>query len=309
MATEVVKTVGTGGDYSTIAAFLTGETRDLVSADEIAVAECFSETFSGQVTFYAGSWVLDSTRRIVIRPASGHEHGGIRGAGPVFTSTGDATFYLYGIATITLIGLEIINTAAGLAARSIYCPNPSGALIVRECFCASESQTGSAATVDIRSSGITNLEFINNVVLGGAWGADLRLPSGSASIYNNTVHAGGNYGLLVAAGHIIKNNASLGTATADFFQGSASSNKNASEDGSAPGTNEQTIGSADFENIASDDYHPASGSALLSNGEDLSGTFTTDITGATRSNWSIGAYDALVGGAPATPFIPRTIIF
>lgn len=45
MATEVIKTIkSSGGDYTTLHAFKAGEVRDLVAADEIAVAEVSGQT-------------------------------------------------------------------------------------------------------------------------------------------------------------------------------------------------------------------------------------------------------------------------
>jgi len=65
-----------------------------------------------------------------------------------------------------------------------------------------------------------------------------------------------------------------------------------------PGANDvdlsgRTIGQ-EFEDAGSDDLHLVSGSTVRGDGTDLSGTFTDDIDGDTRSAWDIGAdeYDA-----------------
>lgn len=67
MATIVTKTVGPTGDYANLNAFMVGEARDLVAADEIAVARC--QTFTDNVAVactVAQGWVTDSARYIKI---------------------------------------------------------------------------------------------------------------------------------------------------------------------------------------------------------------------------------------------------
>ena len=44
MATEIVHTIrASGGDYTTLSAWEAAQQRDLVAADEIAVAECYND--------------------------------------------------------------------------------------------------------------------------------------------------------------------------------------------------------------------------------------------------------------------------
>lgn len=62
MATVVPKTVRPGGDYTSLAAFESGEQRDLVAADEIAQAQCGNFEDTTFVDFE--SWVTDETRYI-----------------------------------------------------------------------------------------------------------------------------------------------------------------------------------------------------------------------------------------------------
>lgn len=83
--------------------------------------------------------------------------------------------------------------------------------------------------------------------------------------------------------------------------------KNVSEDATSPDAAYQSKDvhtNSVFENYGSDDYRLDSGGdttnlAILDDGDDLSGTFTDDIEGQTRSTWYIGASE-IVGAAPAT---------
>jgi hypothetical protein len=54
------------------------------------------------------------------------------------------------------------------------------------------------------------------------------------------------------------------------------------------------------------DARPTAGSPLIGAGQDLSAYFTTDITGATRTSWDIGAY-AYSPGTGSAPTAPNTL--
>jgi hypothetical protein len=87
---------------------------------------------------------------------------------------------------------------------------------------------------------------------------------------------------------------------------SASSTNNATSTGSddAPGANSvYGVTSAAFVNAASNDFHLASGSALIGAGTNLYSTFTTDIDGDTWPSsgaWDIGFDYRVAGGGGAT---------
>ena len=68
MATEIVHTIkASGGDYSSLSAWEAAQQRDLVSADEIAVAECYG--FVDTSGAIIDGWTTDSTRYIEVRAA------------------------------------------------------------------------------------------------------------------------------------------------------------------------------------------------------------------------------------------------
>jgi hypothetical protein len=75
----------------------------------------------------------------------------------------------------------------------------------------------------------------------------------------------------------------------------------------APGTSPQT-GTVSFVDAANGDFHLTSGDTVAKdNGTDLSGTFTTDIDGQTRTGtWDIGA-DEYVASGETTYSVPYYI--
>ena len=79
--------------------------------------------------------------------------------------------------------------------------------------------------------------------------------------------------------------------------------KNVSEDASSPDDAYDNLNCHDatscFTDWANDDYHLDSGGSeitTLDDGDDLSGTFTDDIDGDTRSTWYIGADEIVAVG-------------
>jgi len=130
-------------------------------------------------------------------------------------------------------------------------------------------------------------------------------------IANNTV-VKGNVGIrqdapAMSGTVVIKNNLCQGNTTgyADDGGGFGTHSHNVSEDATSPDASYQSKDlhtNSIFKNYASDDYRLDSGGnatnlAIVDDGEDLSGTFTDDIQGQTRSTWYIGASEIVAGGA------------
>lgn len=88
MSTEVVKIVDSGcgsdADYTSLAAWIAGEQRDLPAADEIAVAECRATGGVRDTTYvHLSGFVTDADHFIIIRtaPDGSHRHQEARGSG------------------------------------------------------------------------------------------------------------------------------------------------------------------------------------------------------------------------------------
>jgi parallel beta-helix repeat protein len=125
------------------------------------------------------------------------------------------------------------------------------------------------------------------------------------NVYNNTVYNVGTGIWTADSGTpLLKNNAVFNTDTADYSGTfSTSGSNNASEDGTAPGTDIDLSGytaAQIWTDAANGDFSLVSGSPLYDAGADLSAYFTTDIAGTTRSTWDIGAFEYVA----ATGFIP-----
>ena len=80
MPTEVIHVIGAGETYTTLTAWEAAQQRDLVSADEIAIAELKSEDFVEDLQ--VNGWTTDATRYVVIRAKSGSEYNSATDVGP-----------------------------------------------------------------------------------------------------------------------------------------------------------------------------------------------------------------------------------
>jgi hypothetical protein len=165
----------------------------------------------------------------------------------------------------------------------------------------------------------TNVTIRNSIIygIGNASGeSGIKLDGDAAvtwSLYNNTIvscydNISQAKAVIGSATLLIKNNLTQGGTNADWADtgaGFGTSAFNISEDGTSPNAayqNKDVHTNSVFKNYAGDDYRldPAgdvTNLAILDDGEDLSGTFTDDIEGQTRSTWYIGASE-IVGAGP-----------
>jgi len=84
MPTEVIHTIGPGRDYPTLSAWATAEAKDLVAADEIAVAECYNDAVLTDNVVLTG-WTTDTEHYIKIYTPASERHDGVKDTG--FTIT------------------------------------------------------------------------------------------------------------------------------------------------------------------------------------------------------------------------------
>ena len=294
----------------------------------IAVLECYDDWPSGlNNDLTLTGWTTGASNSITIKSATGEGHGGVIGAGFFVAPTGqhERVLEIYQ-AYVTIQDISIKPNFAGGAGsvRAAIAFNAFSHYVTIERVIVT-ALAGAAA-------GKTHGIFVNT----GAIEADIRnclfdfsaitsgpttgYPSvfyvnrntfvfqGPARISNNTSIAADSFistpnGTSGAYANVFKNNICYGLVSlfGDSYVGSVSEtyDYNATNLSTvAVGTNwVYNVASTDFVDYAGGDYTPASGGALVDAGADLSGTFTDDITGATRgATFDIGAYKAAAGG-------------
>lgn len=278
-----------GGDYTLLSTWEASEQTNLVSAGDTHVLECDAITLNDNQAYIAG-WTTDATHFVTIKAAVGQEHDGVSGNGFLVQKNlpPDDTVVrvIQDYTVVQDIEVECLGANSGTAAISA---EGVGVEIRRVIAKGTSNGANAAKVVGTNTPLFENCLFIN----GGT--ACLSIPdSGDALIYNCTAVNGGTYGYqrIGALGTLPTIRNSVAYASGTGFNGSwhSNSSNNATGTGTAPGSN--GINDVDACDFVNGTWQPDGDAALAGVGADLSGTFTTDITGATRSTWDIGAFIA-----------------
>jgi hypothetical protein len=296
MPTEVIHTIGTGGDYAALESWEAAQARNLVALDEIAIAEVLDQEVVDSNLGMGSAWTTSATNRIIIRPVAGAEFNGVpravRGSGAKlkFTATtGNALQVESKNITIQEMEIEVATSGTALLMQS-------GNVVDR---CSISHLSADSASNTILAGNGRQSVIQNSFIKTTGRGIETRAGSVDAKIYNCTVIGSGTatYGILTDSSATVTNCVVAGFAIEDIF-GTPIGANNFTEDGSI-GSTVSTMDGVDFVSPSTGDYRPASGGALDGAGTDLSAFFTDDITGATRTQWDIGAF-GIVGGGSTT---------
>lgn len=313
-----------GGDYTTAQAW-ENAVDNSVMGDYIG--ECYEGGDCGTVTF--GSWLTGSTG--ILRAAAGHEHNGDLTDGAYISSTSANCVAISVTSGITIQGMRLKKTGGSTAVLAVTNSTADIAGIVIDGNLIECARASAAALVGISISSqnydMSGVVVRNNIVVttasngSGATGISVthtQLNGGTktltADIHNNTIvcNSLGTYGLqafpqqaisgTAAMNATIRNNVIVGATTACCLytpSGATSGTITASNNATSDGTADAWGGSDHIENIVAADTFtdPAAdwsileSSSLAEAGYDLSGSFTNDAYGNTRSvPWQIGAW-------------------
>jgi len=295
---------GYDAHYTSLSAAEAGEQGDLVTLTRTLIIEC--EALSGDDTtaVVIDGWTCSSPYNITIRAASGHEHGGVPGAGYKLTTSAFTSFSAYDDYS-EIYDIEIESTATS-AETLVF--RYGQTLTVERCIISSPSATSLRRTVSTTKDGATGgdgLTLRNCLILTGKNNV-ITVRTTNAVIDNCTaiIQSPNSFAYYetVSSDIICRNCIAFGGST-NGFSGTfaAASDYNATDDTSSPGANSvDNITSAAFTNYAGGDYTPATSGVLDSAGTNLSANFTDDITGATRTQWDIGAFGITGGGGGST---------
>jgi hypothetical protein len=301
MATEVIKTIkSTGGDYTSLEAFLSGEARDLVSADEIAVAEVYISFDYVAMNTTSQAWVTDDTRKIIIRNATDFFHSGKINQGIKLVTSPTTYFLVLQSGHHMLIeGVELTGDSA--ASSFIY--ENGASLEVKKCLIHDINGSFSA------SSG---LKLLENCVV---WQVAGYIAYGLVffwydltKVVNCSIYADGVgvYSNQIILSDCVCYNTVIYNTTIGGYDNfySCTGDYNASNDTSAPGTN--VIDNITLSNLGwnvspgSEDLNIGSDSVLIDAGighNFNSAIPTTDIAGNERGLdvCTIGAFEYVSG--------------
>lgn len=309
--TTVVTVKSSGGDYTSLSAAEAGEQADLVTADVQMDIECYSFADTTAVTF--DGWTTDATRYIRVYTPTAERHAGVWNTSKYRLSI-NAEF------SRPLIVSEDFVRVEGLQIEQTHANGVSPIRVVGTADAAS-SDVRFDATIVRSASARTNVDTGSNIALASGKTTirnSVIYDAGASCIYssfvtnsptvdldNVTLAAGTTYGLNHTNGTATLRNVYSGGNGTDDFNGTITRTTcmHSSATSFTGSTGSTAYDTNNFTNVTSgsEDLHLPTGSALLDAGTDLSGDFTTDIDGDTRTRWSVGADDGPAAGGGATP--------
>lgn len=306
MTTTVTKTIkASGGDYTSLAAWVAATQGNLVTSDTVQQAEVYAFTDTSPITF--SGWTTDATHYIRIYAAAGQGHSGYFDPTKQLLSITNAVGIELLDTNIYFEGLQLQLTATNSTALIYDNGYTSGGMVrFTDCLLKGVINGGSGYGAGVRGRSATGnsvVELINCVIWGfyntdyptsSSFGVDNNYSD--IRLYNCTLYNNG-YGVSAGSGTYkttVVNTVSSSNKVEDFNVAAGNyqnSSNNASSDGSAPGTSvliNQTLTNLAFvstveTNAGFMDIGSASTliSAALNN--PLSGVYSTDIHGRTRS--------------------------
>lgn len=317
MPTTITKTVKpTGGDYTTLAAAVAAENNgyDYGTTDTnkiiLVYALAAPEDVSTTSISISGGLNVDATHNLTIYAMP--DTNGVWNSSLCYVVSGALTVVSNSQDFTRIVGLQVECRGTGTFCGSgIDARSHQGVsierCIVRSVYAGSGSSDPGHGIWIIDSTGASRA--INNTVYGftcaGAFGITFNDYAGGL-LANNTVSKcdvgiSGGVGFETA-----QNNVVFACTTHAWVNGTwATATNNASDDGTHPGTSGQT-GTPLVVNTTtgSEDFHLQAGDTVCrGHGVNLSGTFTIDIDGQTRTApWDIGSDQYVAAGLPAAVY-------
>ena len=306
MATPITHTIkSSGGDYTTLLAWEAAEQRDLVAVDETETAEVY-DLNAGRCSITG--WTVDATRFVSIRANAADATTG------VWTGVGARVDYVSSSPVMAIIASDSFVQLQGLAVRQtgtfqgrVVEGTPGDGYIFEELYVenASATVTGDAYAITLGNQTGAQRSIMRNCVgicKAGAPATRYGIGIVGDHTVDNVTCVGRGQSVIHTA--ILKNvilvkGTSTGTNWENAVGGSVTAADCTIEDTSLSGTNIQQNTVPDFEDAPNDDYNRATtDTKAAAQGQDLSGFFTGDIAGATRTvPWDIGAFKAPAASA------------
>lgn len=307
---EVVKTVrNSGGDYTSISAFIAGEQRAL-GADEVAVAELYDDFPGGLTDSFdvAGFTNTNATAYVEIRPAAGHEHGGVFGGGARVNHGVNLSDVASLSNTYTRLTDLQINHTHGTDGTAVMI----GAANCKLERCIIQAVGGTSWVVNAGPAN-TRIYSCSLSTADGATGAlAFRTSNWSDNLDVRGCSIRGSFAFDGSSlGNRVDNSVVLQGAW-NNIPGNVVGSNNAVHDGataSIPGTSPLAVNlvdGTDVTDIVNGDYSLPAGSRLIDAGADITGTVVQDVAGVTLTvPCDIGGYQltiaagAMLAGAAA----------
>jgi hypothetical protein len=293
--------------------------QDLVTADkyfDVEISGTWSSADTTAVTIH--NYTTDATRYINIYTTGSARHDGTAYKSGAYTlGVGVSSSYAivfqihHNYTVIDGLVINMVNNGANGNCTALSFYNAGSYSIIKNSIIYLTKGTGyygkSYVGISDDNKPITVYNCIlfgwNNTVSGETPNYGIQISNSGTVVYGTTLY--GNYIGLAGNGQVVKNILSQNINSDYSGTFSSSSTNNLSKDETAPAYGTYYINKTlTFTNTTagSEDFHLVAGDTdAIDKGADLSGTFTTDIDGTTRSGtWDIGAdeYVAASSGVP-----------
>lgn len=190
---EVIKIIdpdnGPGTDYTSLEEFAVREKRDLVAANEIAVALCRSSNGSPDRPAQFDHWITDRQRYVRVVADSAHR------AGPrwddtkyriIETSAGNSESIDIEIANIEIDGIQMLLKGSGRS-HDIIDPEKGDFFVIKNCYLRIELTSGAGNAIDLKSPALMFNNIIECKVEEGRLSGIIAMGSAEVVAYNNTL--------------------------------------------------------------------------------------------------------------------------
>ena len=208
---------GVGGYYTSISAWEAAQQRDLVAADEVAIAECYNDWPAGLTeTVSVTGWTTDATRYVIIRSPDSDRHTGIKQSG----------FRLYGSANTSILNLlQAYTQAIGLEVQKST-SHTSGYVVFIEDKCKAaqciiHGQSSSSSVVKFGAGAGSNLSLApileNSLIIGAGTAVTSNSGGGTqAAIVRNCTIKAGTTGIYSKNSEVVAQNNIIASATTSY---------------------------------------------------------------------------------------------
>jgi hypothetical protein len=313
--TKTIKSAG--GDYTTVALWEADTDNDLAGTGE-NIGEIYDVNTTAAITI-AGATNTDATNFRHLTTAAANRHAGVWDTGKSnFQVSATNVFIFVSEAFARISYLQAKNTHATLGG-GVYRLDANSTQILQCIGWQTASATGDTAAGVYLNSGGTGQIVRNCVFYANRNGIFANHGSASSISIENTTCVGNTFGVRSSlnAALTIKNVYCGGNSSDDYneaattgwssWTGTTCMCEDAiTETGLTSGI---AFDTSNFTNVTagSIDVHLVTGSALIGAGTDLSGSFSVDVDGDTRSSWDVGA-DEFVAAGGGGRFVNRQIM-
>jgi hypothetical protein len=300
-----------GGDYTSLAAAVAGEEKNLVSLDRQLTIECYAKQDTTAVVFERTAWTTDATRYILVTAPAGERHAGVYDTSKYrLEVSGNWPLRIHHGVFITVEYLQIYLTGNPSSNWRVLYPgaptNSASNITIRNNIIRTGGDFNNQGVIHSSNTGnaSTNVYIYNNLIYGGAgtnaYGFQTDI-AGNYYLWNNTVGSGANgmrrnaAGVVIAVNNLL--NVSTAAATGTFAAGTNSNATNRSSMGytvtGGGNTSDRVSQTFTFVDAGAADYHLSEADAGARNAgiaDPGSGAFGRDIDGEPRYGlWDIGA--------------------